>query len=138
MLVNTAFACSWGTKQGTNPDSVKSRTGYIIKVMGCLVVWCSKLQVSIATSTSMESEYTALSMALCAAIPVVMAVSCAIHKGLSLLNTKFLKFQATVHKDNLGALILPKLEPGRHAPCSKFYAYVYTGFDHGLSPMRLK
>ena len=117
MFVDAAFACGWGTRQGINPDLVKSRTGYIIEVMGCLVVWCSKLQVSIATSTSMESEYTALSMALCAAIPVVMAVSCAIHKGLSLLNTKFLKFQATVHDDNLGALPLAKLvEPGRYTP----------------------
>ena len=63
----------------------------------------------------MESEYTALSMALCAAIPL-MAVSSAINKGLGLLNTKFLKFQATVHKDNLGTLTLAKLEPGRHMP----------------------
>ena len=46
----------------TNPDLVKSRTGYIIEVMGCsVVVWCSKLQVHIATST-MNSKYTALSM----------------------------------------------------------------------------
>ena len=89
--------------------------------MGCLVVvWCSKLQVSIATST-MESEYTVLSMALCAAIPL-MAVSSAINKGVGLLNTKFLKFQATAHKDNLGALMLAKLEPAQHMPQAKFYA----------------
>ena len=61
------------------------------------------------------SEYTALSMALRAAIPL-MAVSSAINKDLGLLNTKFLKFQATVHEDNLGALTLTKLEPGRHTP----------------------
>ena len=62
IFVAAAFACGWGTEQGTNPESVKTRTGYIIKVMQCSVVWCSKLQTSIATST-MESEYTALSMA---------------------------------------------------------------------------
>ena len=82
------------------------RTGYIIEVVGCSVVWCSKLQVSIATST-MESECTALSMALRVAIPL-MAVSSAINKGLGLLNAKFLRFQATVHEDNLGALTLAK------------------------------
>lgn len=70
IFVDTAFACGWGTELGTNPDAVKSRTGYIIEVMGCSVVWCSKLQTSIATST-MESEYTALSMALRAAIPLL-------------------------------------------------------------------
>jgi hypothetical protein len=64
VYVDAAFASGCGTKQGTNPDSVKSQTGYIIEVMGCLVVWCSKLQPCVATST-MESEYTALSMALC-------------------------------------------------------------------------
>ena len=38
--------------------------------MGCPVLWVARLQTSIATST-MESEYTGLSMALCAAIPLL-------------------------------------------------------------------
>ena len=38
-FVDAAFACGWGTEQDTNPESVKSRTGYIIEVMGCSVVW---------------------------------------------------------------------------------------------------
>ena len=63
IYVDAAFASGWGTELGENPDSVKSRTGYIVEVMGCPVIWCSKLQPCIATST-MESEYTALSMAL--------------------------------------------------------------------------
>ena len=49
-----------------------------------------KLQVSVAIST-MESEYTALSMALCVAITLT-DVSDAINKGLGLTNAKFLKF----------------------------------------------
>ena len=77
-------------------------------------MWCSKLQVSIATSTT-ECKHTALSMALCAAI-LRMDVFIAINKGLELTNTKFLKFQATVHDDNLGALTLSTLEPERHTP----------------------
>ena len=43
IYVDAAFASGWGTELGTNPDSVKSRTGYIIEVLGCPVVWCSKL-----------------------------------------------------------------------------------------------
>ena len=39
VFVDAAFACGWGTEQGTNPDSVKSQTGYIVEVMGCSVVW---------------------------------------------------------------------------------------------------
>ena len=51
ICVDAAFASGWGTKQGTNPDSVKSRSSFIVEVMGCLVIWCSKLQPYIATST---------------------------------------------------------------------------------------
>ena len=132
VYVDAAFACGWGTEQGTNPESVKSRTGYIIEVMGCSVVWCSKLQTSIATST-MESEYTALSMALRAAIPL-MAVSTSINKGLGLIKDKFLTFKATVHEDNLGALTLATLEPGRHTPRSKFYALKLHWFRSWMIP----
>ena len=67
VYVDADFASGWKTEQGTNPDSVKSRTGFLIEVMGCPVIWHSKLQESIATST-MEAEYTALSMALRATI----------------------------------------------------------------------
>jgi hypothetical protein len=114
VYVDAAFASGWGTEQGTNPDSVKSRTGFIIEVMGCSVVWCSKLQPCIATST-MESEYTALSMALRAAIPL-LDVTKSINKGLNFTTTKLLTFKATVHEDNMGALKLATLEPGRNTP----------------------
>ena len=70
----------------------------------------------------MESEYTALSMALRAAIPM-MTVSTSINKGLDLIKDQFLTFKATLHEDNLGALTLATLEPGCHTPTSKFYAF---------------
>ena len=69
----------------------------------------------------MESEYTALSLALRAAIPMV-GVSTSINKGLRLIHDQFLAFKATVHEDNMGSLTLATLEPGRHTPRSKFYA----------------
>ena len=136
MFVDAAFACGWGTEQGTNPESVKSRTGFIIEVMGCSVVWCSKLQTSIATST-MESEYTALSMALRAAIPM-LDVSSSINEGLGLNKDKFLTFKATVHEDNIGALTLGKLEPGRNTPRSKFYALRLHWFRSWLKPKEIE
>ena len=68
--VDADFASGWGTEDGRNPDSVKSRTGYIVELMGCSVIWCSNLQLSTATST-VEAEHTALSMALRAAIPLL-------------------------------------------------------------------
>lgn len=120
IYVDAAFACGWKTELGTNPDSVKSRTGYIIEIANCPVLWVSKLQTTIATST-MEAEYTALSMALRAAIPL-LAVFKSVIKGLSYTKPQQIKFKATVHEDNQGALILGKLEPSRHTPRSKFYA----------------
>jgi hypothetical protein len=120
VYVDAAFACGWGTEEGTNPDAVKSRTGYIIEIANCPVMWVSKMQSTIATST-MEAEYTALSMALRAFIPL-QAVAEAVAAGLNLTRKRTIKFKATVHEDNQGALILGKLEPGRTTIRSKFYA----------------
>ena len=120
IYVDAAFARGWSKELGTNPDSVKSRTGYIIEIMGCPVLWVAKLQTSIATST-MESEYTALSMALRAAIPL-LAIAESITSGLCYKGNRKLTFRATVHEDNQGALILATLEPGRHTPRSEFYS----------------
>jgi hypothetical protein len=114
VYVDASFACGWGTELGTNTDSVKSRTGYIIEIMGCSVLWKTQLQTSIATST-MESEYIALSMALRAAIPL-LDICVSINQGLGITKRKLLTFKTTIHEDNIGALTLAKLEPGRHTP----------------------
>ena len=52
---------------------------------------------------TMESEYTALSMALRAAIPR-LAVCKAVTAGLGLSNDKLITFRATLYKDNIGTL----------------------------------
>ena len=44
---------------GGDPDRRRSKTGWLIKVNGCLVGWRSALQSTVATST-MEAEYMAL------------------------------------------------------------------------------
>jgi hypothetical protein len=136
VYVDAAFACGWGSESGTNPESVKSRTGYIIEIAGCPVLWVSKLQSTIATST-MESEYTALSMALRAAIPLI-AVTKAVTNGLAYTRDRVLTFKATVHEDNQGALILANLEPGRHTPRSKFYALRLHWFRSWLTPNEIE
>jgi hypothetical protein len=136
IYVDAAFASGWGTELETNSDSVKSRTGYIVEVMGCSVIWCSKLQPCIAPST-MESEYTTLSMALRAAIPL-MTVTASVNKGLNFTATKFLQFKATVHEDNIGALKLAHLEPGQNTPCSKFYELKLHWFCSWLKPKEIE
>jgi hypothetical protein len=71
--VDADFAGGWGYEDPNNPFCVKSRTGFVIEVMGCPIQWMSKLQSNIATST-MEAEYTALSIALRAAIPLLVVI----------------------------------------------------------------
>ena len=137
VFVDADFASGWGTEEGTNPDSVKSRTGYIIELMGCPVIWCSKLQTCIATST-MEAEYTALSMALRATIPF-LSITRDVIEGLNeSAANQIVTFDATVHEDNQGALTLANLEPGRNTPRSKFYALKLHWFRSWLEPNNVK
>ena len=136
LYIDAAFACGWGSEEGTNPDSVKSRTGYIIEIANCPVLWVSKLQSTIATST-MESEYTALSMALRAFIPLYEVVKSVV-RGLSYTKPTEISFKATVHEDNQGALILAELDPWRHTPRSKFYALRLHWFQSWIQARSIK
>lgn len=120
VYVDLDFASGWGTEEGTNPDSVKSCTRFVVELMNCPVIWCSKLQLCVAMST-MEAEYNALSMALCAVIPLIY-ITKAVVNGLKMLNRHCVTFCTTVHEDKMGALRLVQLKPSRHTPRLKFYA----------------
>ena len=61
--VDADFAGGWDKENPDGPDSVLSRTGYIVFYAGCPLVWASRMQTKIALSTA-ESEYIALSMAM--------------------------------------------------------------------------
>ena len=136
VYVDASFASGWGTELGTNPDSVKSRTGYIIDVANCPILWISRMQGGIACST-MEAEYTALSMSLRAAIPFLDLLK-EVAKGLHYNKKRLLTFAATAHEDNQRALILAKLEPGRHTPRSKYYAIKLHWFRAWLMPKKIE
>jgi len=132
VYVDADFAGGWGHEDPSDPACVRSRTGYIIEVMGCPVVWKSKLQTDIATST-MEAEYSALSMALRTAIPL-LDVCKYVMKGFKVGNKSLVTFKTTVFEDNLGALRLASMEPGRNTPRSKFYANKMHWFRSWLKP----
>ena len=63
----------------------------------------------------MESEYTAILMALRSAIPVLVVIE-SVSSELDYHKHKLLTFKATVHKDNQSTLILANLKNGRHTP----------------------
>jgi hypothetical protein len=102
--------------------------------MECPVEWKSKLQTDIATST-IEAEYSALSMALRAAIPS-MDVCKYVISGFNITKKHLVTFKTTVHEGNQGALTLARLEPGRTTPRSKFYAIKHHWFRSWLMTLR--
>jgi len=136
IYVDSAFAGAWGFEPPSNPDCVKSRTGFIIEIMGCPVQWLSKLQSNIATST-MEAEYTALSIALRYALPLLEIIRYVTSSFCS-TSPPLLTFKTTVHEDNQGALRLAQMEPGRTTPQSKFYAIKYHWFRSHLKPNEIE
>ena len=63
LYVDADFCSLHGIEPPTNPNSARSRTGYIIMLCGCPLVWKSQLQSHFSQST-LEAEYSALSYAL--------------------------------------------------------------------------
>jgi len=53
-IVDADFAGLWGVEDSQEPVSVKSRTGYVIMLMGCPLLWVSKLQTQITSSTDKD------------------------------------------------------------------------------------
>ena len=131
VYVDADFAGLWPYEDKHDPMCVKSRTGFVICLANCPVVWMSKLQTEIALST-MEAEYIALSYAMRHVIPFQSTVKVISHSvGLPEPVTNF---RTTVWEDNAGALILASLEPGRVTPRSKHFAIKYHWFRSKLKP----
>jgi len=106
------FAGLWNYEDDQDPVCVKSRTGYVLTLAGCPLIWASKLQTEIALST-LESEYIALSSAIRELIPLRRVLQ-EVGKALNLEFTKPSIIQSTCFEDNNGALglaLTPRLTP---------------------------
>ena len=114
--VDADFAGLWGTEDPQDPVVSKSRTGYVIKLSGCPVIWFSKLQELTALS-SMESEYIALSNSLRQVLYLRKVVE-EMAENIGYKAQLELRTHSTVFEDNNGALALansPHLTPrSRH------------------------
>lgn len=118
--VDADFAGLYSYEEVTNPVSVKSRTGFVVCIADCPVIWFSRLQPSIATST-MHAEYQALSTAMKSVIPFQETVR-ALAKAINLNSGQITTFKTTIWEDNVGCMTLANLEPGQVTPASKHYA----------------
>ena len=111
VFVDADFAGNWDRNGSLHPDTARSRHGYIIKFLGCPIIWKSQLQTEIALSSS-ESEYTGLSYALREAIPVMQLI-----REMSALGfieqQKPPKIYCEVFEDNSGALEMANIHKYR-------------------------
>ena len=94
-FVDADFAGNYNQEVCEDPNSVKSRTGCVIRYAGCPITWFSRLQTEIALSTT-EAEYMALSAAAREVLPLRELV----HELKDILNIPEteLKIRCTVQK----------------------------------------
>ena len=124
--VDADFAGLWNADEEHDPHCLRSRTGYVIMVADCPVLWKSTLQTMIALST-MESEYIALSTACRDLLPLQrvateVASSCKISEG------KKMEVCSTIWEDNAACLKLANLSLPYLTNKSKHMAIKYHWF----------
>ena len=135
--VDADFAGLWGFENPQDATSVKSRTGgYVLCISDCTVTWASRLQSDIALST-MEAVYNALSMALKELLPLKRLVETVAGAVQLPVQSKTL-MRVTVWEDNVGALTLANLEPGRMMPRSKHQSISYGGDNSIVFHIKVK
>jgi hypothetical protein len=127
------FAALHGIEASDDPNSAKSRTGYVITIANCPVLWVSKLQTEIALST-LESEFIALSSSFRSLIPVKRLIEETL-SGLDIKTQVRYSSKSTVFEDNAGALQLATTK--RLTPRTRHIATKYFWFlkhvDEGLA-----
>ena len=124
--VDADFAGLYGHEHEQDPHCVKSRSGFVIFVGGCPILWSSKLQSEIACST-MEAEYIACSTACRDLLPLMDLVR-EVATAVDLPIDEVTDLHSTIWEDNIGALTLAHLELPRMTPRSKHIATKYHWF----------
>jgi hypothetical protein len=107
-FVDADFAGLWTPEDQDDPHSLKSRTGYVIMLAGCPVVWKSKLQTLIAQST-MEAEYIALSTA-CKDLLPLQRLATEVGQSLGVQEGRMTEVRTTIWEDNEACLKLANME----------------------------
>ncbi len=108
------FAGLWTKDNKQDPHCVRSKTGYIICLSNCPVLWKSKLLTEIALST-MEAEYVVLSTS-CHDLFLLIDITNELCTALQFKMQAETHMHIKIHEDNVGALMLGKLEPQRMTP----------------------
>src|SRR6476469_1834524 len=108
MYCDADFSGLYKVEDRDDPRSARSRTGYIITLGGAPVLWASKLQTEIATSTC-GCGYIALSTGMRSLLPARWILA-EVTSMLQLPSHKR-SIISTVWEDNDAALILATTDP---------------------------
>ena len=130
MYLDADFAGLYNVESIDDPVSVKSRTGYVLELGGCPVIWVSRLQQEISLST-VESEYQALSQAMRDLVPARGLLKELVERGKLPCNMRSV-VKSQVFEDNNGALS-NALSP-RISPRTKHIAVKVHWFKSKLGP----
>ena len=128
--VDADFAGLYNVEHQNDPVCVKSRTGFVLTLGGCPLLWSSKLQTEIALSTT-EAEYIALSQSMRALLPMrSLLKEVGANLQLSYSNESVVKTR--VWEDNNGALQLAT-NPHKVSIQTKHLAVKYHFFWHHIA-----
>ena len=111
VFVDADFAGNWDPLDTKNPDTARSRHGYIIRYLGCPITWKSQLQQEICLSST-ESEYTGLSYALREVIPIMELLNEMKRYGFPVTKSKA-EVHCKVFEDNSGAIEMARVHKFR-------------------------
>ena len=119
------FAGMYGHESNTDPACVKSRTGYVINVTDCPVLWVYRLQRMTACSTT-EAETIDLTQS-CRELFPIMDIAKSVSTAVGLLDPTT-AIKVSIHEDTTGALILVQTLPPQFVLCSKHYVIMANFF----------
>ena len=135
VYVDADFCGNWQKESAQfDQSTAKSRSGYVISLYDCPLIWFSKLQTQCALSTT-EAEYIALSQSMRDALPIMRLLQELKDKGFDAAD-HLPKIHCKAFEDNSGALELanaPKMRP-RTKHINLVYHH-FQSFVRGPNPL---
>ncbi|MEL7341022.1 MAG: Ty1/Copia family ribonuclease HI, partial [Bacteroidota bacterium] len=118
LWVDADFAGLFGAEKGNNINVARSRMGYVITLGGVPLTWRSQLMPDVCLST-LEAEYSAMSLALRVVIPIRSVVLHLISQ-FEVDCANGTTVHCTLFEDNQGAYLLATQQ--KLSPRTKYFA----------------